>query len=207
MGWAHLVYINRHLGFISTHKMSQPCTTQAGRVLLHRSGSFVLLLSTVLTCSQFLGIFMYSLFMTLTVKKRGQKKRARWSYFLHRSLAGTGWAKWVFILECASVLHADGSICTKEWECWGKEMKCRALGFFLAFQSSRGTRGNWIWTACSDLRWWSGRDQVALVCLNQKYHLIRIFPLSTGDREQSSGQPFQPATLIHMELGIPAFPP
>lgn len=139
--------------------------------------------------------------------KNGGQKRARWSHFLCRSFAGTRWAQWIFIIKCTSVLHADGSVCTKEWECWRKEMKCRALGFSLAFQSSRGTRGNWIWAGCSDLSWWSGRDQVALVCLNQKYHLILVFPLSTGDREQSWSQPSKPATLMHVEVGTPAFLP
>jgi len=50
-------------------------------------------------------------------------------------------------LKCALVPHADGRFCTKEQkrECWRKEeMKCTAPGFFIAFQSSKGTRGNGI---------------------------------------------------------------
>lgn len=78
MKWAHLLYINRHLGFIFTHNMSQPCTTQAGRVLLHRSGSFVLLLSTALPHRPYLltthrNIYIQPVYGTGCKKQRAKK--------------------------------------------------------------------------------------------------------------------------------------
>lgn len=56
---------------VHLHTQNVPALHHTGREFYCTE---VLLLSTALTCSQFQGMFMYSLFMALTVKKRGQKK-------------------------------------------------------------------------------------------------------------------------------------
>lgn len=158
-------------------------------------------------------MFMYSLFMPLTLKKRA--KKATWNNFLCRSfLGGTRWAERFFSsssvlqspMQTADFAPRNGRGSAEEKRRWSTQLQA----FSLLSKAPKGP-GEMryklpVLTYAGDrvgTRW----PLYVLTKISLTITLILIFPLSTMDGEQSWGQSFKSATLILQETGNTSFSP